>query len=238
MAIDTWLWEQHHLGQHPSCLRFYHWQPAAISYGYHQTDLPEHWHTLAWGETHLDVVRRPTGGRAVLHQGDLTYALVTTLPKLSRRQAYGLLSQFLIQGCQRLGMELRLGSDFRNYQRHVNCFASATHADLVLDDGYKLIGSAQAWKGSTVLQHGSIRLNPDPRLWQEVFQAPLTTTTLSLPSEATLMSSLTAALTDVFQAPLIENAMTAREWQEIQQQSRTSWDLVEMDALYCPAGQN
>ncbi len=217
MAIDSWLWEQHDLGLMPSCLRFYHWQPVAISYGYHQTDLPEHWHNLAWQGTRLEIVRRPTGGRAVLHQGDLTYALVTTLPQLSRRQAYGQLSQFLIRGCQSLGIKLRLGSDLRNYQRSVNCFATATQADLVLDDGYKLIGSAQAWRGSTVLQHGSIRLHLDLDLWAQVFQAPPVLTQIALPKPEQIISALRQAVQEQWQIELQVQPLTTAEWQAIRE---------------------
>lgn len=212
MAIDAWLWSQHHLGEHPPCLRFYQWQPAAISYGYHQKDLPQHWQTLAWAGDPLDLVRRPTGGRAVLHQGDLTYALVRSYSNRSRRQAYEQLSQFLIQGFKTLGISLTLGSDQGQYQRNVNCFASATHADLVLEDGYKLIGSAQAWNGTTVLQHGSIRLSPDPDLWEQVFQAPFILPNHHFPSIEIIITTLSQALADHFGISLYSEPLTSEEW--------------------------
>jgi lipoate---protein ligase len=72
MAIDRWLLDQctHH--KHPPTLRFYTWSPAAISLGRLQKQWPDHWHNLAWQGQPIDIVRRPTGGRAVLHAGDLT----------------------------------------------------------------------------------------------------------------------------------------------------------------------
>lgn len=217
MAIDTWLWEQHHLGQMPPCLRFYQWHPAAISYGYHQKNLPEHWQNLAWEGTRLEAVRRPTGGRAVLHQGDLTYALVTTLPQASRRAAYEQLSEFLIQGFQKLGIHLRLGSEQRNYQQSPNCFATPTTADLVLDNGYKLIGSAQAWKGQTVLQHGSIRLNPNPNLWQQVFQAPLPAPPKNLPSPDILVATFIKTFQELWAVEFQSEPLSPTEWPAIEQ---------------------
>ncbi len=153
----------------PPTLRFYTWRPTAISLGRNQRHWPPHWQHLTWQGHAIDVVRRPTGGRAVLHEGDLTYAIALSHPHRNRRQAYEDLCQFLIQGWQTLGVSLNFGDAHRNYTHKANCFATATTADLILDSGYKLIGSAQAWQGQTVLQHGSMRLNPNPALVQQVF---------------------------------------------------------------------
>ncbi len=169
MAIDTWLLHQCAQGLHPPVLRFYRWSPAAISLGHNQHRWPRHWQQLTWHNQPLDLVRRPTGGRAVLHQGDLTYAIVLTEQSGNRRQTYNAICQFLIQGWQALGTNLYYGEAQRNYFKAANCFATATGADLTLADGTKVIGSAQAWRGSTVLQHGSMRLHPDPTLWTQIF---------------------------------------------------------------------
>ncbi|MEO1299948.1 MAG: lipoate--protein ligase family protein, partial [Cyanobacteria bacterium J06636_16] len=75
MAVDTWLLDQLIAGQQPPTLRFYRWRPAAISLGYHQKRWPATWRALSWQDQPVDLVKRPTGGRAVLHQGDLTYAI-------------------------------------------------------------------------------------------------------------------------------------------------------------------
>ncbi|HSM82971.1 MAG TPA: lipoate--protein ligase family protein, partial [Nodosilinea sp.] len=75
MAIDTWLLDQHQRHGHPPTLRFYTWSPAAISLGVSQRQqIPEHWRGLRWQGQPVDLVQRPTGGRGVLHQGDLTYS--------------------------------------------------------------------------------------------------------------------------------------------------------------------
>ncbi|NEZ60217.1 lipoate--protein ligase family protein [Leptolyngbyaceae cyanobacterium CCMR0082] len=174
MAIDEWLLEQHRLAYGLPCLRFYTWKPAAISLGYHQRDYPDHWHTLKWNGQALDIVRRPSGGRAVLHQGDLTYSLVLSGYGGRRRDIYAQLCQFLIEGWKQLGISLSLGSNKRGYQKTHNCFGSNTVADLVMDNGYKLIGSAQLYRNSCILQHGSIRLMPNPDLVQAVFGSPVT----------------------------------------------------------------
>ena len=169
MAIDNWLLSQCAKGLHPPCLRFYTWTAPTISLGYHQHQFPDAWNNLHWDDRPVDLVRRPTGGRAVLHQGDLTYALITSETEGSRRAVYRRLCEFLIQGWQSLGVELSFGEAGRGYIHNPNCFGTATAADLVMDSGYKLIGSAQVYRDGCVLQHGSIRLTPDAELFKAVF---------------------------------------------------------------------
>lgn len=171
MSIDRWLLEQHLSGNHPPTLRFYTWSSPTISLGYHQKKYPLHWQNLNWKGRKLDLVRRPTGGRAVLHQGDLTYAVVTSGLPGSRIEAYKIICEFLIQGWRNLGLDLHYGTAGRGYIHNPNCFETATSADLVLPDNTKFIGSAQLRKGNVILQHGSIRLQPDPELFAQVFGA-------------------------------------------------------------------
>ncbi len=121
MAIDHWLLEQHKLGLLPPTLRFYTWSAPAISLGYHQSNWPEYWQQLTWQGVPLELVRRPTGGRAVLHQGDLTYAVVTSGVCGSRVQVYQELCEFLIQGWRSLGVELHYGNVAGNFTRRQLC---------------------------------------------------------------------------------------------------------------------
>ncbi|MCG8366864.1 MAG: lipoate--protein ligase family protein, partial [Pseudanabaenales cyanobacterium] len=106
MAVDCWLLDQHRRGLQSSVLRFYTWSPPAISLGYHQRHWPDHWRQLTWQGRAIDIVRRPTGGRAVLHQGDLTYAIITSKLAGDRTEAYKTLCQFLIEGWGSLGVRL------------------------------------------------------------------------------------------------------------------------------------
>ena len=169
MAIDRWLFEQHCSGLHPSTLRFYTWEPIALSLGYHQRQVPEAWQHITWQGNRVELVRRPSGGRAVLHQGDLTYAVVTSAMPSRRVEAYQQICEFLIAGWRSLGVSLGYGSPRRGYIHNPNCFCPATGADLVMPDGNKLIGSAQLRQGDAVLQHGSMRLCPDLDLFEQVF---------------------------------------------------------------------
>jgi lipoate-protein ligase A len=169
MALDEWLLDQHRLGLHPPTLRFYTWSPIALSLGYHQRRYPQDWQSLVWQGQPIDLVRRPSGGRAVLHQGDLTYAVIISGIPGTRMQVYQNICEFLIQGWRSLGIALRYGEAGRSYLHNPNCFGTATGADLVTSEGMKFIGSAQLHRTGAVLQHGSMPLHPDPVLFRQVF---------------------------------------------------------------------
>jgi lipoate-protein ligase A len=217
MAIDRWLLQQHQSGKHPPTLRFSTWSPAAISLGYHQRQYPEFWTNLSWQGRKLDVVRRPTGGRAVLHQGDLTYTVVTSGLNGDRLQAYQKICEFLIQGWRSLGVELDYGTAGRGYIHNPNCFGTATGADLVLPDGGKLIGSAQLRRAGAILQHGSIRLNQDAELFTQIFGAE-SWTKAQLPenfSVEKIITALIAAASDCFEMELVVQPLSQSEWQDL-----------------------
>ena len=202
MAVDRWLFDQHRQGLQPSILRFYTWSPAAISLGYYQRHWPEQWRQLSWRGSAIDVVRRPTGGRAVLHQGDLTYAIITSGLTGNRPTAYQTLCQFLIEGWRSLGVSLAYGKAGRGYIHNPNCFHTATAADLITPNGSKLIGSAQLRQDKAILQHGSIRLAPDPNIFHQVFDAHLQP--IELPIELSSLSQ--AGLRQVVIDALIQAA--------------------------------
>lgn len=220
MAIDQWLLKQHQAGKQPSTLRFYTWASPTISLGYHQLRWPASWQHLTWQEEPLQLVRRPTGGRAVLHQGDLTYMVVTSQIRGKRQDVYQKICQFLIEAWRSLGMDLHYGLARRGYIDNPNCFATATAADLVSADGCKIIGSAQLRRGQAILQHGSMFLEPDVELFTQVFGQglPLPNLPIALQGENlinTLIDALIQAAADCFDICLLEQPLAKEEWQEI-----------------------
>lgn len=216
MAIDKWLFQQHQLGLHPPTLRFYTWSPVAISLGYHQSNFPNHWQQITWDGKPVELVRRPTGGRAVLHQGDLTYAVVTSEFNGSRTQVYQQLCEFLIAGWQSLGIKLQYGVAGRGYIHNPNCFGTATGADLVLPDGNKLIGSAQLKRGKAILQHGSMRLVANKELFGQVFGTEVfQPIKLPLIEPTAVIEALTNAASNCFNIQLEVQPLSAREWETI-----------------------
>ena len=214
MAIDSWLLEQHRLGLHPPTLRFYRWLPVAISLGFHQKRYPEQWQTLNWKDQPVELVRRPSGGRAVLHQGDLTYAVIASGFSSNRMQAYQEICTFLIRGWQSLGIDLAYGEAGRGYIHNPNCFGTATAADLITPDGAKLIGSAQLRRGNVILQHGSMRLAPDPQLFEQVFDDKLVSCSIRQP-ESQIIQALTKAAKSCFGIELRSEPLNSTEWDAI-----------------------
>jgi lipoate-protein ligase A len=221
MAIDAWLFNQCEQGKHPPTLRFYTWVPPALSLGYSQKKWSDQWYHLYYQGRKLDLVRRPTGGRAVLHQGDLTYALITSAYKGKSWGIYEKIANFLIQGWQKLGIELDYGLAGRGYIHNPSCFNTATAADLVTKDGSKLIGSAQRRGKSAILQHGSIILATDKDLYQQIFQqsAPWQTPLCQVQTQQEYITKIIDALIETapeyFGIELITQPFSDLEWQDI-----------------------
>jgi lipoate-protein ligase A len=141
-------------------LRLYRWSPPALSLGRFQpeTDVD----VDACRGLGVEVVRRPTGGRALLHGGDLTYAVAMLRPPGAAGHVdalYGMLAAGLVAGLAELGVAAAIGGD-RGPAGPV-CFAAAQGADLRVGDR-KLCGSAQVQRGAVVLQHGSVLLDRLP----------------------------------------------------------------------------
>lgn len=217
MAIDSWLLQQYILGHIPPILRFYTWLNPTISLGYHQRYYPEHWHNLTWQNCSIDLIKRPTGGRGVLHQGDLTYAIVASGFVGNRMKVYQQICQFLIDGWRSLEVELCYGTAGTGYIHNPNCFGTATSADLVCVDGYKLIGSAQLIQSGAILQHGSMRLDPDLGLFEQVFGESISSPPRSIISLniAMIVDILVNAAANHFKVEFKIEPLTDREWFEI-----------------------
>ncbi len=168
MALDALLLEQCWTkGQKQPVLRFYRWKRPSLSLGQHQREIPDPWLNLA-RTGQLELLRRPSGGGAVLHAGGLTYALVWPEAPRQKREAYLQVNRWLMAGFAELGVSLNPGNSAAE-PGAINCFARSTAADLVDPQGTKRIGSAQFWQHGHLLQHGEIPLTPPEDLWQAVF---------------------------------------------------------------------
>ena len=162
-------------------LRFYHWEGDWVSLGYHQKTIPPHWEKLV-EDCIIKIVRRPSGGGAVLHSGGITYAL--TFKKSSYKSfSYELVNNWLIKSFNELGLSLERGNLRKSIIKE-NCFGTSYISDLVDQYGFKRIGSAQYRKKGAFLQHGEIQLNPPRELWIKLFrEEPPKEINLSLTNE-------------------------------------------------------
>jgi lipoate-protein ligase A len=165
MARDIALAEDVAAGRRPPTLRLYAWDPPAVSIGHHQ-DPAVACDLAACAAAGWDVVRRPTGGRAVLHASDeVTYAvaLPASLAPPGVLEAYAWLAGGLVAGYRLLGVPAELSAGRRLETRTGACFDAAASAELVVA-GRKITGSAQVRRAGYLLQHGSLPRTFDPAL--------------------------------------------------------------------------
>jgi lipoate-protein ligase A len=160
MSRDTGLLEEHRPGDDP-VLRIYRWEPAAVTTGYNQG--PDGFDAEAV-RAGFGLVRRPTGGRAILHADELTYCIVGTSPGPlfgdSLHRCYMKINEALLDFLASLGVEAEISAgESREEARGMLCFKSAGQHEIRVG-GRKLIGSAQRRTGGVFLQHGSILAGP------------------------------------------------------------------------------
>lgn len=165
MATDEAIFRVMALGSTPPTLRFYGWRPAAVSLGYFQ-NVERECNLEGCRCGAIDVVRRPTGGKAVLHEDDLSYALAARSderPFPSDIQGtYRVIGRCLREGLRRLGIDARPAGDDRSRSGEIpaSCFARPARDELLID-GRKICGSAQARSRGAFLQHGSLLIRFD-----------------------------------------------------------------------------
>lgn len=144
--------------------RLYGWSPMCISLGRNQKD------DFLTGE--IDAVRRLTGGRALLHDDEITYCCVAPADAIPNGQSvvdsYKYISGILIDFFKTLGVELDFGENKRVSTHYDYCMLLSTGADVCYK-GQKIIGSAQCRKNGYILQHGSILFGYDKSLLENLF---------------------------------------------------------------------
>ncbi|WP_182003429.1 lipoate--protein ligase family protein [Priestia aryabhattai] len=181
MALDEALLEWHSKGEIPPTIRFYGWNPPTLSIGYFQKAEKEiNFDKVK--ELGLGFVRRPTGGRGVLHDEELTYSVIVSeeypnMPK-TVTEAYRVISEGLLEGFRSLGLEAYFAiprseeekNSLKNPRSSV-CFDAPSWYELVVE-GRKIAGSAQTRQKGVILQHGSILLEIDEDKLFSVFNYP------------------------------------------------------------------
>lgn len=159
MAIDEAILTFHLRGETPPTLRAFTWDRPAISLGRFQ-DVEREILTEECAARGVDLVRRPTGGRAVMHADEFTYSVtISTAYGVPSGvvAAYSWLAQGIIAALEEFGISSVVSTNRVSKQQTAACFAFSTQADLT-SNGRKLVGSAQVWKEETVLQQGTIPL--------------------------------------------------------------------------------
>ncbi|KIL44376.1 lipoate--protein ligase family protein [Jeotgalibacillus soli] len=170
MALDEALLDWHSEGKIPPTIRFYGWDPATLSIGYFQR-VEKEINMEEVKRLGLGFVRRPTGGRGVLHEQELTYSVIVSeehkdMPK-TVTEAYRVISEGILKGFHHLGLDAyfsipRTDEEKNSLKdpRSAVCFDAPSWYELVVE-GRKVAGSAQTRQKGVILQHGSILLDID-----------------------------------------------------------------------------
>ena len=187
-------------------LRVYRWDPYCLSFGRHEPAIRRYGKekVLARG---VDVVRRPTGGRAVWHARELTYALAQPADGISLRESYRAIHGMMADAVRRLGAPALLAADPPRVHGlgAGACFAQPVGGEVVVA-GRKVVGSAQLREEGALLQHGSMLLEDDQYLVRELAGDGRQAT-----GEITLQMALGRRITFAEAADAVHEATTA--WQ-------------------------
>lgn len=249
MAIDEAILTFHLRGETPPTLRAFAWERPAISLGRFQ-DIEREILVEECAKRGIDLVRRPTGGRAVLHVNEFTYSMTVSTEygvPTGVVAAYSWLAQGIIAALEPFGIHSEVSTNRVSKQQTAACFAFSTQADLT-SNGRKLVGSAQVWKENSVLQQGTIPLEDG---------GPLLFSLLRYPSEEHRQAALTAyqeatasihrfapgvTWNDMLQAfqqgfsqalgvPCKAGSLSAEEWRLAQELAATKYAHLDWKAL-------
>lgn len=181
MALDEVLLEWQSRNEIPPTVRFYGWDPPTLSIGYFQK-VEKEINMEAVRKYGLGFVRRPTGGRGVLHDKELTYSVIVSeehqnMPK-TVTEAYRVISEGILEGFKLLGLEAYFAIPKTDEERvglknphSAVCFDTPSWYELVVE-GRKVAGSAQTRQKGVILQHGSILLDLDETMLFNLFNYP------------------------------------------------------------------
>jgi lipoyl(octanoyl) transferase len=181
MALDEALLDWNSKGEIPPVIRFYGWDPATLSIGYFQK-VEKEIDLEVVRKLGLGFVRRPTGGRGVLHEHELTYSVIVSeehpeMPK-TVTEAYRVISQGILKGFHHLGLDAYFAVPHTAEEREALksprsavCFDAPSWYELVVE-GRKVAGSAQTRQKGVILQHGSILLDLDEDKLFSLFKYP------------------------------------------------------------------
>jgi lipoate-protein ligase A len=173
MAVDEAIMAGVRQGVAPATIRFYRWSPPAVTIGYFQ-HIQREIDLAKCTQMGVDVVRRLTGGRAVLHHREVTYSIACPeadpLAGGTVIQSYLRISRGLLAGVRSLGAPAELvpyGAK-KDSSQSAACFEAPSWYELLVG-GKKLLGSAQTRKQGIMLQHGSLPLELDEELLATLF---------------------------------------------------------------------
>jgi lipoyl(octanoyl) transferase len=177
MAIDEAIFHETIKNNKPPTIRFYGWQPSAVSLGYFQ-DIKKEINIEQCHASGVDIVRRLTGGKAVFHCSEVTYCVIACNNEKSFPAdilgTYKVISNCISRGLAYLGIETMLAQSGRSLLEtdfQSCCFSFPSRNELLVS-GRKICGSAQMRSGGGFLQHGSLLMTFDAARTAELLLPP------------------------------------------------------------------
>ena len=161
MAVDEALMESVGNAESPATVRLYGFAPPTLSFGRFQR-IKDRIRWEAVREAGITLVRRPTGGQAVLHDQELTYAVVLHkdhLQPFQKREIYRFIAELLLEGLVRLGVSGHSSRKRSGDLHNPDCFRATGEYEIASSSAKKLIGSAQVVNRRSSLQHGAVPLD-------------------------------------------------------------------------------
>ncbi len=231
MAIDEALFRVHQQEGGSPVLRFFGWKDPAVSLGYFQ-DVEAEINGEYCRDKGIKIVRRPTGGKGVLHGGDLTYSLVarenTPLFSPDIIETYRTVSRCLIRGLDRSGVAVEIVKEGRGGSGPGGGFCFTTpYKNEILAGGRKICGSAQIRARGVFLQHGSVLIDfdlhtacaamgkrGDPNLKALKIASAVTSVRETVGKDIgidTLCRNIRAGFEEILQVRLVEGALSPEE---------------------------
>jgi lipoyl(octanoyl) transferase len=228
MAIDEVL-----LSSRVPVLRFYQWEPCAVSIGRYQDqdDIDLDYCT----ENGIDVVRRITGGKAVLHEKELTYSFIIDKDEMPQSiiESYKIISIALVQGLKILGLNPEMSRSRIENRDNPVCFQEQSFNELTINRK-KFVGSAQVRKKGKLLQHGSILTGIDTEKHSSCFSGKPEAdglkkriTYIDIPEE-NLKSAIKHGFSGYFNTILKERRLSNSELSEAKELARMKYRLEVM----------
>lgn len=173
-----------------SVFSVYTWERPTLSFGRNQRTLG-HYNRGAINDRKMDVVRRPTGGRAILHDREITYSVTAPVRENeSLRESYEQINLILVEGLRRIGVSAEISRGGNALPPSaIPCFEVPSEGEIVAG-GRKLVGSAQWREEAAFLQHGSILIDDDQSSLASLAADPRSDAAMVPPAPATLRSLL------------------------------------------------
>lgn len=223
MVIDQYLM----LHSNQPILRFYGWSSPTLSFGKGNVNTKEI--DLEFCKQYqIDLIKRPTGGKTVFHEFELTYAFVVPAEQFPKKilETYQIISSILKKSFEKYGIICEMKKMEKVNSFTDICFKEVSSYELTVNEK-KLVGSAQYRNRNAILQHGSILLRVNYFFWNQIWKLPKNSDAISnrvtsfhkllsdIPSVQEISNNIIKTFSEFFNAEILIHPLTSNELDKI-----------------------